>query len=326
MSITLRRIRSFIVVAELGGFRRAADELSISQPALSAHIAELEAELGIVLFRRTTRQVRLTEMGEEFLARVKRPLGDLESLILEVKERAAVQRGRVIVAAVPSIAANVLPQILADFMAQHPGITAHISDDRAEVIELRVQRSEVDFAIGPAFDRRRDLEFEPVVDDPFLAIFPKAHPLARRRTVTLRDVAAYPMITMRLGQNMRRVLDQAADDAGLKLRPAHEVYHHDTLAGLIEAGLGVGAMPALTVSIVRQPSLAIARIVDPPIVRQIGLIKRRGETFSPAARKFAEAVRRHLVGLADKQLTRQPRARPGSRARDRSGSAGHKAG
>lgn len=223
------------------------------------------------------REVRLTENGELFLGRVKRTLGDLESIILEIQEHAAVQRGRVIVATVPSIAANVLPRILSKFMADNPGITVQVCDDRAEVIERRVERSEVDFAIGPALDRRSDLEFEHIVDDPFLAVFPRSHPLARRRTITLRHFLGFPLITMRSGLNMRRVLDEAAAKAGLTLRTAHEVYHHDTLRGMVEAGLGVGAMPALTMAIVRQPGLAMAAIVEPPLVRRIGFIKRRGE-------------------------------------------------
>jgi DNA-binding transcriptional LysR family regulator len=112
MSITLRRVRSFITVADFGGFRKAAEELAVSQSALSAHVRELEEQLGTPLFRRTTRQVRLTESGETFLARIRRTLDDFESIIVEMKEQATIQRGRAIVASVPSITANILPNIL----------------------------------------------------------------------------------------------------------------------------------------------------------------------------------------------------------------------
>lgn len=295
MSITLRRIRSFITVAQAGGFRRAADELAISQPALSAHVKELEEQLGVPLFRRTTRQVRLTDNGELFLTRVRRALSDLESVILEVKEQAAIQRGRVVVATVPSIAANVLPRILPAFMKAHPGIAVHIYDDRAESIEGRVVRSEVDFAIGPAIENSTDLEFENVVDDRFLAIFPNTHPDAQARTITLRQLLAYPLITMRPGLNMRQVLDAAVAKEGLAIRPAHEVYHHDTLMGMVESGLGVGTLPALTVSVVRNPKLAFATIANPAVTRQIGFTKRRGEPLSPAATEFSYAARIHLL-------------------------------
>ena len=299
MPITLRRIRSFIAVAEVGGFGRAANELNLSQPALSAHIAELEAQLGVALFRRTTRQVRLTAVGERFLDRVKRTIADLETMVLEISEEAAIQRGRVTVAAVPSIAARLLPRILSRFAQDHRGITVQICDDRAEVIERKVERSEVDFAIGPALERQTDLEFERIVDDPFLAIFPKTHRLARKRSVCLAQLIEFPLIAMRPGINMRSIMEHAFAQSDLVLRPAHEVNHHDTLTGMVEAGLGVGAMPALTISIVRQPGLAMVPIVEPTVVRQIGIIKRRGEPLSAAARLFADATREHLSSLAE---------------------------
>lgn len=300
MPITLRRIRSFIAVAEFGGFGRAAGDLKISQPALSAHIAELESQLGVTLFRRTTRQVHITAFSERFLMRFKCTIGELETVILEINEEAAIQRGRVVATAVPSIAARLLPRILSRFAREHPGITVQICDDRAEVIERKVERTEVDFAIGPALGHETDLEFEHIVDDPFLAIFPKTHALARERSVRLARLIEHPLIAMRPGINMRSIMELAFSRAGLRLRPAHEVNHHDTLTGMVGAGLGVGAMPALTMSMVRQPGLAMARIVDPPIVRQIGIIKRRGEPLTPAAGLFADATREHLLALAAK--------------------------
>ena len=126
MSITLRRVRSFIAVADLGGFRKAADELSVSQSALSAHIRELEDQLGMPLLRRTTRQVRLTENGEMFLGRIRRTLDDFEAIIDEMKEQATIQRGRAIVASVPSIAANVLPGL----REVHEGASRHRRSDQ----------------------------------------------------------------------------------------------------------------------------------------------------------------------------------------------------
>lgn len=309
MSITLRRVRSFVAVADLGGFRKAAEELSVSQPSLSAHVRELEDQLGMPLLRRTTRQVRLTENGELFLARVRRSLEDFESVIVEMKEQATIQRGRAIVASVPSIAANVLPNILSQFMSDHPGIAVQICDDRTEVIESRVRRGEVDFAISPPGDRNSELEFEHIVDDPYFAVFPKTHPLAQGQTVTLKRFGNYPLVLMRPGLNMRHVLDQAAADSGMTLRPAHEVYHHDTLTGMVAAGLGIGAMPRLTMSMVRHPQLAMARIVEPRIARSIGILKRRGEPLLPAAQKLVDATRSYLLTATEGPQSKSPSPR-----------------
>lgn len=297
MSITLRRLQSFIAVAEVGGFRRAADELALSQPALSAHIRELEEYLGVPLFRRTTRQVRLTTDGELFLARVRRALSELDSVVAEIRERAAIQRGRVSIASVPSISANVLPWIVAEFTAANPGVTVQIEDDRAEVIERRVERSEVDFAVGPVPEHSTDLKFRHIVNDPFMAIFPRDHALSARQTVSLEEFVRYPIITMRTGLNMRAVVESAFAKSGITLRPSHEVNHHDTLTGMVEAGLGVGTLPALTISMMRQPALATALIVKPTITRQIGIIQRGGETLSSAASQLSELLSGRLVEL-----------------------------
>jgi LysR family carnitine catabolism transcriptional activator len=297
MAITIRRLQSFITVAELGGFRRAAEELALSQPALSAHIQELERFLGVPLLRRTTRKVQLTSDGTVFLARTRRALAELDAVVAEIEERAAIQRGRISVASVPSISANVLPRILAEFTATNPGITVEIDDDRAEIIEGRVERSEVDFAIGPAPEHSTDLAFKHIVDDPFLAIFPRNHALATKTTVSLKDFVRYPIIAMRTGLNMRSVIDNAFAKSKIFLRPRHEVNHHETLTGMVESGFGVGMLPALTISIMHHPLLASALIVKPTITRQIGIIQRRGEPLSPVASQFADTLSERFVEL-----------------------------
>jgi len=309
MPITLRSIKSFVAVAERGGFRKAAEELSISQPSLSSHVRELEEELGMRLLRRTTRQVRLTESGELFLARVRRPLLDLEAVFLEMKEQATIQRGRASVASIPSIAANILPDILSAFRKKYPTITLQISDDRTEVIATRLRRGEVDFAICPFGTRDSDLEFEHIVDDPYFAVFPKTSPLARERTVSLKRFSSFPLVLMRPGLNMRQVLDEAAAKAGITLRPVHEVYHHDTLTGIVAAGHGVGAMPGMTISMMRHPQLAVARIVEPKISRSIGILKRRGEPLTPAAQKLVDATREYMLAGPEKPTVRAQQSR-----------------
>jgi LysR family carnitine catabolism transcriptional activator len=294
MSVTLRRLRSFLAVAELGSFRRAAERLSISQPALSVHIKEVEDEIGISLFRRTTREVRLTEEGARFAVQVSRILGEIDSLVEDLKEQAAVQRGRVEVACVPSIASQVLPRILSQFARDHPNVTVHVHDDRSEIIEQLVSKSAVDIAISPPPGRNSDLIFEHVLDDPYVAILPESHPLAMRSTVPVEALLKYPLIMMRVGLNMRQVFDDALGPLAARAKPLYEVYHHDTLLGFVTENLGIGAMPAMTLANIRDRALAFAQIVDPIISRQIGFLRRRGETLNPAARKFMEVARRHM--------------------------------
>lgn len=294
MSITLRRIRSFIGVAEHGSFRRAAEHLAISQPALSAHIQDLEEEIGVPLLRRTTRLVSLTDEGQRFAERIKPALSAFETVIDDLKEYAAIQRGQVSVACVPSVASQILPSLLAKFRDQQPNIIVQIYDDRAEVVEERVENGDVDFAISPPPARNSDLTFESIIMDPYLAVLPKSHPLADQSCIDLEDFIQYPLILMRAGLNMRQVFDEAVARAKLKPGPTYEVYNHDTLIAMVAAGLGIGAMPALTLTNIHHPALVFRALSRPLITRKIGLLTRRGEQLSPVAKKFASALKRHL--------------------------------
>lgn len=294
MSITLRRIRSFIAVAEFGGFRKAAEALAISQPALSGHIHELEQEVGVALFRRTTRQVHLTDNGKTFLARVKRTLGDLDASISDLRDQATNQRGQATIACVPAIASAVFPTLLQSFKRDHPDINIQLYDERTELIEQRLLLGEVDFAIAPGRANSSELCFEPIMDDPFCIVFPKGHALSQSASLSLKDLTRFPLIAMRPDLSMRKVLDSAADQVGIKLRPAYEVFNHDTLIGMVAAGLGIGAMPSLTISMVGHAGVASMQIVDPVVSRKIGIITRRGETLTHAADVFAEQVRSYL--------------------------------
>jgi DNA-binding transcriptional LysR family regulator len=294
MSITLRRIRSFIAVAEFGGFRKAAEALAISQPALSGHIQELEEEVGVALFRRTTRQVHLTDNGKTFLARVKRTLGDLDASISDLREQATNQRGQATIACVPAIASSVFPRLLQSFKRDHPDINIQLYDERTELIEKRVLLAEVDFAIAPGLANSSELCFEPIMDDPFCIVFPKDHPLSQSTSASLADLTRFPLIAMRPQLSMRKILDGAADQLGLKLQPAYEVFNHDTLIGMVAAGLGIGAMPSLTISMVGHAGVSSRQIIDPIVSRKIGIITRRGESLTHAADLFAERVRSYL--------------------------------
>ncbi|HUZ74136.1 MAG TPA: LysR family transcriptional regulator [Stellaceae bacterium] len=288
MSLTLRRIRSFIAVAERGSFRKAASEFATSQPALTGHVRELEEVLGVPLLNRTTRHVSLTEEGRVFLARAKRALGEIDSAVDELKQQAALQRGRIVIGCTPSIAASILPRALLAFRRRHPGIELQIYDDRWEVVERRLLTGEIDFVVGPSPQRSDLLAFRHLGDDPFMALCPVDHPLGRARAVTLKELARYPVIAMRPGVHMRHALDRAFSENGLELRPLIEVFSHYTLTGLVSVGMGVGVLPRMTISIAREHKINVARIVEPEISRSIGVTLRRGEALTAAAAKFVE--------------------------------------
>lgn len=287
---SLAKIRSFIAVAEHASFRRASEDLHLSQPTLSTHVRDLEIGLGVSLLSRTTRNVRMTAAGEQFLIRAKRAISELQSVMLDLKDDVALRRGRVTVACLPTIASSSLPAVLALFARQHPGVNVEVLDEVADTLYQRVVNRQADLGIGPAPPRKQDLEFTPIVDDHFRAVFPSDHPFAGRKTVKLAELASGPFLTLAPHTNVRTILERAFADSGFVLDPVHEFCHHYTLGGMVEAGLGVTALPSMSLSILGHPRLMSAPIVEPNIIRVIGVLRRRGDELSPAAAAFLGAV------------------------------------
>jgi LysR family transcriptional regulator, carnitine catabolism transcriptional activator len=290
INLSLIKIRGFIAVAEHRSFRRASDDLRLSQPALSTHVRDLEAQLGVPLLSRTTRSVRLTSAGEHFLICAKRALSELESVVLDLKDQAALRRGRVTIACLPTIASSSLPAVLAAFARQHPGVNVGVIDEVADVLYQRVANRQADLGIGPAPPRKQDLEFTPMVDDHFRAVFPSDHAFAGRNTVKLAELTGHPFLTLAPHTNVRSILERAFADSGFVLDPVYEFCHHYTLGGMVEAGLGITALPSMSLSILGHPRLMSARIVEPEVIRVIGVLQRQGDTLSPAAAAFLRTV------------------------------------
>ena len=126
LGITIKQLETFVAVAETGGFRRAAERLNLSQSAVTAHVQALEDQLGVPLFHRTTRSVRLTEAGESLLGQAGRTLAGLEETVRRFRDEAAVRRGRVTLATAPSFAGSLLPGILADFHHRFPHVAVQV--------------------------------------------------------------------------------------------------------------------------------------------------------------------------------------------------------
>lgn len=287
---SLTKLRSFAAVAENGSFRKASIQLHLSQPALSAHVSDLEQSLGIPLFHRTTRTVALTVEGERFLVRTRRALDEIESALLEIRDQTELQRGRVIVAAVPMIACHVIPKVLALFSQRHPLIKVQILDVIGQTMARQILDRDVDIGIGPSPGRNDDLEFLPILRDLLVAVFPEKHELAGKRGVRLEELAELQLLTLATGTTVRSDLDRAFERKGLSLRPAYEVFQQYTLGGMVEAGLGVALLPAMSLSMLRTARLKAVPIVDPEIVREVGLIQRRDQNHRPSVRAFLDAL------------------------------------
>src|SRR3712207_1002939 len=296
MNADLADLRAFTAVAELGSFHAAADMLHLSQPALTRRVQKLEGALGVVLIDRSTRQLRLTPIGRDFFFKARRTLDELDAAVMSVRELADKATGEVTLGAVPTATYYFLPRVIEDFNARYPRIRIRILDLSANDVLEAVQRGQAEFGINLLGAQEPDLEFEPLLQDPFLLVCRKDHPLAALEQVKWADVAPHRFITVGRLSGNRIILDAALADLPARPRWFYEVQHLGTSLGLVETGLGVAAVPRLAAPTGQHPVLAVRPLVEPVVTRVMGIIRRHGATLSPAAQPFHRILKTRWAG------------------------------
>jgi DNA-binding transcriptional LysR family regulator len=299
-------LRGFVAVVEQGSFHAAADALHLSQPALTRRIQKLEAALGAQLIERDTRQLRLSGVGREFFFKTKRLLDELDAAVLGIRELADRASGEVTIAAVPTATYYFLPKVIEEFNAQYPRIRVRILDLSANDVLEAVKRGQAEFGLNLLGAQEPDLEFEPLLQEPFLCVCRNDHPLAALDQVTWEAMAPYRFITVGRLSGNRIILDAAL--AGLPVRPRwfYEVQHLSTSLGLVEAGLGVAAVPKLAVPTGRHAVLAVRPLVEPVVTRIMGIIRRHGATLSPAAQPFHDMLMARWSTIGHESVRAEP--------------------
>ncbi|MGR3494903.1 LysR family transcriptional regulator [Citreimonas sp.] len=290
-TLSLSDVRAAATVLQTRSFRTAAGLLGQSPSALSRQISGLEERLGVRLFDRDTRNVRPTASGEAFGRIAQRMLNAVENGMAEFDAHVSARQGRLVIAGLPSVTAGLLPRLIKDFSAAHPGIDLRILDALSGSVLEAVESGAADlgFAAGTVSTRSR-LDFLPLMDDEFVAIGHPDGPLADDRAYAWAEIVAMPFIAMAEGTSVRELLDGACLRIGTSLSPRFEVSHLATSGALVSAGLGVTSLPTLTL-----PVLDMGRLIQRPISdfgakRRIGLVRRTGKTLSPAAQAFFDLV------------------------------------
>jgi len=287
INFDLQQLQAFIAVAERGSFRAAADQIHLSPPALSRRIEKLESIIGTRLFNRTTRQVELTSIGRVFLERARAAIDDLESAILGISDIAVTRSGRVTVACVPSAAIYFLPQVISGFSAKYPSIRIRVIDESMSQTLQSVLAGESDFGIGFMPTLMPEIAFEGIHIDPFVIAMRQDHPLAKRQSVNWSQIESEQLISVARSSGNRQLLDDVMSKAGLKPNYAFEVSHIGTLLGMVEAGLGIAAVPRTSLP-ANHPTVVGLPLRKPTISRSLGLLRKQGVSLRPAASMFHE--------------------------------------
>lgn len=292
MKINFKLLLTFLAVAEHSSFKKAADTLFISMPAVSMQIKQLEEQLGVALFQRTTRKVDLTAEGEQLMITARRAMAELESGLARLQQTVDVQQGHLSFGCVPTIASTRLPAILTEFAKKYPGVSVHVRELAQRELLEAVRRSEVDFGIGPVEDKS-DLDFSSIFVDEYVALLPKSYADKGRAGISLRELSRLPLLTLGTSTLFREHLNDALATNGLVSERNYEFTHVTTLVAMAEAGLGIAVLPR--VAIPGKTKLKTVRIMNPALTRTIGIVKIKGHTLSPAAARLVELCNQQLA-------------------------------
>ena len=183
----LRYIRAFLKIAETRNFTRAASDLHVSQSALTVQVQQLEESLGVRLFDRNKRGVTLTAAGKDVFGPLQRLLNDAQNIVEHARDLSSASTGFVSIAALPTVCAGPLPELVRSFLESYPGIRVQISDVIAERVREAVLKREVDFGIGTLHGRDAELHATPLFQDRLVVFTPPGHPLAEKHSVTIRE-------------------------------------------------------------------------------------------------------------------------------------------
>lgn len=292
MNVTLRQMRAFVLVVQLGSFTRAAGAMHLTQSALSLLIQELEKEMGAQLVNRTTRTVGVTEVGAEFLPSAQRILGDLEHALSNVDKLLTKERGCVVVAAPLMLAGTLMPPILAGFRARYPSIELILKDSLPDQVLPQVRTGAADLGIGTFQKSQDDLKRTLLFKESLVAVYLRDHvwPASSKTRLKWQDLRGFPVLTLPRGSVFRDLAEAGFTASGMTLEPAYEVTYVGTLMGLVKAGLGVAIVPGYATSLADPARVAWRRLERPVIEREVLMVHRAGSTLSPAAQAFHSYV------------------------------------
>ena len=288
---TLRQLRVFEAAARHLSLTRAAEELHLTPPAVSIQIRQLESHAGAELFERVGRKLRLTQAGEEVLARSREILGHIRAAEETLAGLGSLEQGLLDVGVI-NAGDYFFPWIIAAFRERHPRIRLRLTVGNREDLLARLEDHEIDLAVMSHAPTQPNTIAEAFAPHPHVIVGPPSHPLAKRRGVTIEMVAREPLITREPGSATRLAMEQAFAEARVAPRIEMEIASNETIKQAVAAGFGLGFLSAHAV----QQELALGRLaVIPvkgfPVMRQWYVVTVRNRRLP----RIAEAFQRFVV-------------------------------
>lgn len=313
----LKQLRAFCFSAETGRISRAAERMFLSQPSVSLLVQALEKDLKSTLFERNGPRIRLTPHGR-LLYELAAPLVEgMDALPATFAEKSQnVVSGELHIAAGETAIIYLLPEPMKHFVAQHPQVHFNLHNVTARDGLALLRANEAEFMVGTLLEMADDIEYRPLASyDPML-ITPRDHPLARRRSVTLEDIAAHGLILPPRHLSSSRMVDLVFEQHRVPYQIRLEAGGWEVIKQFVARGLGISICASLCLT--GKEDLVAIPVGQYFPRRHYGLILRKGKHLSPAGRRFIDLLAEsNLKANATVQAVRQPTVRRLSKAQKR---------
>lgn len=292
----LTQLRYFREIARTGHMTKAARTLGVSQPALSAMLRKLEAEVGTSLLHRTGRGVELSEAGKVFLRHADESVRRADEGLHEVRRLSGLETGSIRAGAGATAASYILPSVVSDMRRAHPGLKFYVREMGSSAIIDAILSNELDLGIVTLPIRRvgaKQLVIRGLVEDELRLITPAEHRLAKESTFRWSDLKGESVIGFEAGSAVREVVDQAAAASGISLDIVMELRSIQSIQQMVAAGVGVGFVSRLS----ENKGIPSLTPKDTPLVRKLAIVRRSDHTPSTAVSEFERRLMKYAETL-----------------------------
>lgn len=290
MNLTLRQLKVFESVARLLSFTRAAEELFLSQPAVSIQVKQLEESVGLPLFEHIGKKVHLTEVGREVHQCARAVFQQLEEMEEAVNAMKGVSAGRLDIA-VASTVNYFAPRLLAVFSQRYPGVELTLEVTNRENLVRLLEANEKDMVLMGQPPEKLDLEAEPFMENPLVVIAPPGHPLENERSIPPQRLSEEIFVMREPGSGTRLAMERFFQDQGLTIRTGMEMTRNEAIKQAVRSGMGLGVVSMHTIDLeLETDSLRVLDVDGLPIPRKWFIVHRRNKRLSPSAQAFRDFV------------------------------------